>query len=101
METATTNTVRCLASEIEELAERARAAGRMSATADHIQTLENPLGDGLVFQIHGAELFAVPSDTTSRIYSVILVPGAKPSCNCPATVPCKHIRRVLAARAGF
>lgn len=68
------------------------------ATIEH---LDNPLGDGRVFRVHGAELYAVPSDTSNRIYNVVMVPGAKPHCTCPATVPCKHIRRVLAARAGF
>lgn len=69
--------------------------------ADNIELLDNPLDEGLVFQIHGAELFAVPSDSTDRIYRVTITPGAKPHCSCPAIVPCKHIRRVLAARAGF
>ena len=72
----------------------------MTTAERHITTHQLEHGFG-VFEVHGAELFAVPSDSTDRIYNVILSPGAKPHCTCPATVPCKHIRRVLAARAGF
>lgn len=73
----------------------------METATRHITT--HQLEDGfVVFEIHGAELFAVPSDTTERIYNVILSPGSKPHCTCRATVPhCKHVKRVLAARAGF
>lgn len=64
--------------------------------------MDNPLDDGLVFQVVGAELFSVPSDSSDRIYNVVVVPGSKPHCTCPARTPhCKHVRRVLAARAGF
>jgi hypothetical protein len=54
----------------------------------------------VVYELVGAEVFAAPSDSSDRIYTVIVHAGHA-SCSCPARVPCKHIRRVLAARAGF
>ena len=79
----------------------------MTATAElnNVRQLDNPLDDGPVFQLIGAEVFAVPSDSKPRIYQVILALDADGKlhghCTCPAMGPCKHIRRVLAARAGF
>lgn len=71
----------------------------MTATAHEITTTED---GSFVVRLQDAEVFFTPSDsTTTKIHMVIVALGSQPHCTCPARVPCKHIRRVLEARAGF
>jgi hypothetical protein len=81
----------------------------MTATAN-IQPLNDVPDEALIFELAGARVFMTPSDSTERIYTIIEHEGHY-SCNCRArgTVsadhvnarPCKHLRRLLAAKAGF
>lgn len=70
----------------------------MSTTAHEITTTED---GSFVARLQDAEVFFTPSDSTTKIHMVVIAPGTQPHCSCPARVPCKHIRRVLEARAGF
>lgn len=75
----------------------------METTANHeITTTED---GSFVARLQDAEVFFTPSDSTDRIHMVVIAPDTRPHCTgfrppCRAG-RCKHIRRVLEAKAGF
>lgn len=47
-----------------------------------------------VYRLPDAEVYAVESDSTSRIYRVTIW-NRSAVCTCPSRKGCKHIRRVM------
>lgn len=54
-----------------------------------------------IHKLKNAEVFAVDSSSSDHIYTAVIANGHG-TCSCPARIPnCRHVRQVLAARAGF